>query len=232
MTNQQAAPSLAQARAAIEALRSGYLTSTERALADLALALAQELDAARRDALVAGSVLASAAAVTGATTALPALGGAAPEGTREEIEGLRAQVAAQRSAMQQLNRDLDAIYRRNGLARGQRSEPPMVEAPPRRHHTLDEFAANLPDFGDDPGQSPSLGQSQALAHLSQPRVRPQDIQLSAADYARQNQRRQPRLTAHYAQSEIAPAQAAGSGLVFLALFFGVALLIMAFVLFA
>ena len=72
--------------------------------------------------------------------------------------------AAQRSAMQQLNRDLEAIYRNEGLMRGPRREiAPPLETAPRKHHTLEDFAANLPDFGDSSSLNPSQSQSQALA---------------------------------------------------------------------
>ncbi|HEY1014257.1 MAG TPA: hypothetical protein VGE07_16205 [Herpetosiphonaceae bacterium] len=220
MSNPQAAPTLAQARATVDSLRSGYLTSTERALADLALSLAQELEVTRRDAMVASSVLASASA---ATVPLAALGGAASDDLRQEIEGLRAQLAAQRAATQQLNRDLEAIYLRNGVARSRRIEAPPLETAPRKHHTLEDFAANLPDFGESSGAAPSQSQAQALAHLSQPRVRAQDIQLTAEDIERNNQRRRPRLAGHQQLYQSTPTQTAGNvallGVVVLVVFF-------------
>ncbi len=86
-----------------------------------------------------------------------------------EVSALRQEVAALRTSRPRASR---------------MSGPPAPPAPPApAPQTLDEWTIYLPNLGDD------LSRREVAAHLDRPRVKPADIELTAADHERNHRPR-------------------------------------------
>jgi hypothetical protein len=156
---------LAEAVAAFRATRSAYQSTSDQALTQLLVSLAEEVMALRAQPTAAAASHKEALDIAALQTQLDALQ-AAYESQQAELMRLRSPAAS-------------------SMVRSLRSE---VASPPREIRPMDYWEQHVPDYGD------ATAEADLIAYRSRLRVRPEDIVLSAEDRARLERRRQAQPT--------------------------------------
>jgi hypothetical protein len=158
---------LAEALAAFSASRSAYESTSDQALSQLLVSLAEEVIALRRQLATA-----------------PTWPEAAQSDLASDLAALQAQLAALQSAydFQQVELErLRALAAPSKVKAGSlRSE---VVSPPREMRPMVYWEQHVPDYGD------ATAETDLVAYRSRLRVRPEDVVLSAEDLARLKRRR-------------------------------------------
>jgi hypothetical protein len=154
---------LAEALAAFRATRSDYQSTSDQALTQLMVSLAEEVIALRRQPAAAASHP-EAPDIPVLQAQLAALQ-AAYENQQAEVARLRALVASPRAA----------------------SLRSRVVSPPRAMRPMDYWEQHVPDYGD------TTAEADLTTYRTKRRVRPEDVVLTAEEHARLEQRRPTQL---------------------------------------
>ena len=156
---------LAEALAAFSASRSAYESTSDQALSQLLVSLAEEVIALRRQLATAPTW---------------------PEAAQSDLATLQAQLAVLQSAYDSQQAELERL-RALAAPRREVRRNEVITSPPREMRPMDYWEQHVPDYGD------ATAETDLVAYRSRLRVRPEDIVLTAEDHARLERRRPQQL---------------------------------------